>query len=52
MSKVKAILKNPYLLGAQGFIAGALLIWAAPADLQQAESSAPASQVQPATQAS
>lgn len=28
---VKNVLTNPYLLGAQGFVAGALLLWAAPA---------------------
>lgn len=27
---VKSVLTNPYLLGTQGFVAGALLIWAAP----------------------
>ena len=46
MKKVKAILKNPYLLGAQGFVAGAFLLWSEPLPLQQAETPAPAPQVQ------
>jgi len=44
VSKAKAILKNPYLLGAQGFIAGALLLWAAPGDLQQSQAPASAAE--------
>ena len=27
MKKLKAILSNPFLLGAQGFLAGAVFIW-------------------------
>ncbi len=46
MTKVKAILKNPYLLGAQGFIAGALLLWSNPQVMQQAEAPTPAAAVQ------
>jgi hypothetical protein len=30
VTKMKAILKNPYLLGAQGFLAGAFLLWSGP----------------------
>lgn len=37
MTKIKAILKNPYLLGAQGFIAGAFLLWSTPQVLPQSE---------------
>ena len=46
MIKVKAILKNPYLLGAQGFLAGAFLLWSTPQVLQQPESAQPAAEVQ------
>jgi hypothetical protein len=46
VTKVKAILKNPYLLGAQGFLAGALLLWSSPQVLQQAEAPQPAAEVQ------
>ena len=47
MTKVKAILKNPVLLGTQGFIAGAFLLWASPQVLQQnAAPTAPAAAVQ------
>lgn len=28
---MKSILMNPYLLGMQGFVAGALMLWATPA---------------------
>jgi hypothetical protein len=28
VKKMKALMLNPYLLGAQGFIAGALFLWA------------------------
>lgn len=34
MSKLKAILKNPFLIGAQGFAVGALMLWSADAPLQ------------------
>jgi hypothetical protein len=37
VTKIKAILKNPYLLGAQGFIAGAFLLWSTPQVLPQSE---------------
>ena len=46
MNKVKAILKNPYLLGAQGFLAGAFLLWSGPQVLQQAEPPQPSAEVQ------
>lgn len=46
MKNAKAILKNPYLLGAQGFVAGALLVWASPLPLQQPDAPAPAPEVQ------
>jgi hypothetical protein len=45
VKNVKAIMKNPYLLGAQGFIAGAFLVWASPLPLQQADAPAPAAEV-------
>jgi hypothetical protein len=45
VTKVKAILKNPYLLGAQGFLAGAFLLWSGPV-LQQAEPPQPQAEVQ------
>ena len=44
MTKVKAILKNPYLLGAQGFLAGAFLLWSGPL-LGQPEPPQPSAQV-------
>ncbi len=44
MTKMKKILTNPYLLGAQGFVAGALLLWAAPA-MPQTGDVAPAAEV-------
>jgi hypothetical protein len=43
---LKAVLFNPYLLGAQGFIAGALLLWAAPPVAQPAGIEAPTAAVQ------
>ena len=46
MTKVKAILTNPYLLGAQGFLAGAFLLWSTPQVLQQPDSPPPAAEVQ------
>lgn len=46
MTKVKAILMNPYLVGAQGFIAGALLVWSNPQMLEPAQAPAPAAAVQ------
>lgn len=46
MSKTMAMLKNPYLLGAQGFIAGALLMWSNPQLLNPIEAPAPAAEVQ------
>ncbi len=46
MSKVKSILTNPYLLGAQGFIAGALLLWASPEVLQAPDAPQPQAEVQ------
>ena len=47
VTKVKALLKNPYLLGAQGFLAGAFLLWSTPQVLQAAETPPqPAAQVQ------
>jgi hypothetical protein len=30
MTKLKSRLTSPFLLGIQGFVAGALLLWAAP----------------------
>lgn len=46
MSKLVSIFRNPYLLGTQGFIAGALLLWANPLVLQGAQPQAPAAAVQ------
>lgn len=46
MSKAKSILMNPYLLGMNGFIAGALLLWANPQISQQANPPVPTSTVQ------
>ncbi len=46
MTKLKAMLKNPYLLGAQGFLAGAFLLWSSPQVLQQAEAPQPQAEVQ------
>lgn len=46
MSKLMSIFRNPYLLGTQGFLAGALLLWANPQVLQGAQTSAPAAAVQ------
>ncbi len=31
MKKLKTIMTTPFLLGAQGFVAGAFFIWASPA---------------------
>ena len=46
-------LDNPFLLAAEGFIAGALLFWAANPDSLQAQAASPASQSEaPATPAS
>ena len=45
MKKARAILMNPYLLGAQGFLAGALLMWASP-NVLQGEVPPPAAEVQ------
>lgn len=45
MTKVKAILKNPVLLGMQGFIAGALLFYANPGVLDQARDTTPGVEV-------
>jgi len=36
MKKLKTILANPFLLGAQGFMAGALLLWSTDAPVQPA----------------
>ena len=46
MNNIKAVLFNPYLLGAQGFIAGALLLWAAPPVAQPVGIEAPTAAVQ------
>jgi len=46
VNKLKAILINPYLLGAQGFLAGALLLWAGPQVIQPLGADAPAAAVQ------
>ena len=46
MTKLKAMMKNPYLLGAQGFLAGAFLLWSSPQVLQQAEPPQPQAEVQ------
>ena len=46
MTRLKAILKNPYLLGAQGFLAGAFLLWSGPVLQQEAEAPQPAAEVQ------
>ena len=45
MSKAKSILMNPYLLGMNGFIAGALLLWANP-QVTEATPPVPTSTVQ------
>jgi len=45
MSKAKSILMNPYLLGMNGFIAGALLLWANP-QVTEANPPVPTSTVQ------
>lgn len=37
MRNAKAILMNPYVLGAQGFIAGAFLLWAEPSFVEPAQ---------------
>ena len=34
MNKLKSVLSNPFLLGAQGFMAGALLLWSTEAPFQ------------------
>ena len=34
MKKLKAILSNPFLLGAQGFLAGAVFIWSSGEPIQ------------------
>lgn len=46
MSKAKSILMNPYLLGMNGFVAGALLLWANPQVTQNANPPVPTSTVQ------
>jgi hypothetical protein len=46
VTKLKAMMKNPYLLGAQGFLAGAFLLWSSPQVLQQAETPQPPAEVQ------
>lgn len=46
MKNVKAVLKNPYLLATQGFIAGAFLVWSGPLPLQPTDAPAPAAEVQ------
>ena len=43
---MKSILSNPYLLGAQGFLAGAFLLWSGPLPLQPSEAPEPPAQVQ------
>jgi hypothetical protein len=45
VTKLKNILTNPYLLGAQGFFAGALLLWASP-NVLQPEAPQPQAEVQ------
>ena len=42
MKKLKAIIANPFLLGAQGFMAGALLLWSTDAPVQPAGETIPA----------
>ena len=42
MNKLKAIFANPFLLGAQGFMAGALLLWSTDAPVQPAGGQIPA----------
>lgn len=46
MSRLASIVRNPYLLGTQGFIAGALLLWANPQVVQNADPPVPTSTVQ------
>lgn len=46
MSKAKSILMNPYLLGMNGFVAGALLLWASPQVAQNATPPVPTATVQ------
>ncbi|HEY0114996.1 MAG TPA: hypothetical protein VGB54_04685 [Allosphingosinicella sp.] len=52
MSKVKSFLANPYLLGAQGFLAGALLLWSHQEVPQPVAAPAPTALVQLAPSAS
>lgn len=42
VKKLKAIIANPFLLGAQGFMAGALLLWSTGAPLQPEGQQVPA----------
>ena len=42
MKKLKAIVANPFLLGAQGFMAGALLLWSTDAPVQPVGQQVPA----------
>jgi len=47
MNKLKAIMTNPFLLGAQGFVLGALLLWTGPQLIESAQAAAaPAAEVQ------
>lgn len=42
MKKLRAIIANPFLLGAQGFMAGALLLWSTEAPVQPVGKQIPA----------
>lgn len=42
VKKLKAIVANPFLLGAQGFMVGALLLWSTDAPVQPAGERIPA----------
>jgi hypothetical protein len=47
MKKLAAMLTNPYLLGVEGFVVGALLVWASPQLIDQAQAApGPAAEVQ------
>ena len=43
MKTLKSLLANPFLLGAQGFIAGAFLLWSGDVPLQAPVADAPPS---------
>jgi hypothetical protein len=40
MKKLKAMVTNPYLLGLEGFVVGALLVWASPQLIEPAQAAA------------